>query len=174
MPYTPTWNNPYLQQQPIQQAHQYVPYQQMPQTQYQPQPMQPTKGTIQVSGPESAIQYGRGMPPNSQSPALFDSGGKVFYIVTTDGACTPSLETFDYSPHVEQKRSQLDGTQFVSRQEFEALVSKVDALGEQNGIHGQLQPVSTGTAAAQPAATTAKTGGFYDSDDDTGRPLGSG
>lgn len=134
-PYQPTWNNPYLPQLPTYQAPQVQPYQ------------QPVNGTTQVSGPESAMQYGRRMPPNSTSPALFNTNGKVFYIVTTDGAGMPTLETFDFSPHVEEQPIQIDGAQFVSRQEFESFTAKVNAaLGALNGIH---EPVPTaGTADA--------------------------
>ena len=138
-PYQSTWQNPFLPQynqgQPVQQMMQ--PYQ------------QPVNGTTQVSGPESAMQYGRRMPPNSTSPALFNTNGKVFYIVSTDGAGMPTLETFDFSPHVDEQPVQIDGAQFVSRQEFEDFTAKVNAaLGALNGVHATVP-------TAVPAAGTA-------------------
>lgn len=126
-PYQSTWSNPYMPQ--VQQYQPAMPSVTQP---YQ----QPTNGTIQVSGPESAMQYGRRMSPNSISQALFDTNGKVFYIVSTDGAGMPSLETFDYSPHKEEP-IQIDGAQFVSKQEYDQFVAKVSAALEaiENGVH---------------------------------------
>jgi hypothetical protein len=114
---------------------------------------QPVNGVIKVNGRDSAMQYN--LPPNSMSPALFDNNGKVFYIVSTDGTGTKSIECFDFSPHVEQQPVQIDGAQFVSRQEFEDFTAKVNAaLGALNGIHAAVP--TTGTAnAAQGADGTA-------------------
>lgn len=134
MPYQSTWNNPYLPQLPTYQPPQVQPYQ------------QPVNGTTQVSGPESAMQYGRRMPPNSTSQALFNTNGKVFYIVSTDGAGMPSLETFDFSPHVDEQPVQIDGAQFVSRKEFEDFTAKVNAaLGALNGVHESVPTADTST-----------------------------
>ena len=142
MPYTPyqsTWNNPYL---PVTNQGQPVlpmanPYQ------------QPVNGVIKVNGRDSAMQYQ--LPPNSTSPALFDQSGTCFYIVTTDGTGMKTVECFDFSPHVEQQPVQIDGAQFVSRQEFEDFTAKVNAaLGALNGVH---EPVPTaGTANADAGA----------------------
>ena len=74
MSYNPTWQNPYMQ--PAMQQYQ-------PQVAYQ----QPTNGIIKVNGRDSAMQYQ--LPPNSTSPALFDNGGRTFYIVSTDGTGGP-------------------------------------------------------------------------------------
>ena len=149
-PYQPTWNNPYMPQLPTYQAPQVQPYQ------------QPVNGTTQVSGPESAMQYGRRMPPNSTSPALFNTNGKVFYIVSTDGAGMPSLETFDFSPHVEEQPIKIDGAQFVSRTEYDQFVAKVNAaLGALNGVHESVSAASTASAdeGANVAAPLNATGG---------------
>lgn len=127
MPYAPTWNNSYLAQnqyQPVIPSQTLQPYQ------------QPVNGVIKVSGPNSALQYGYRLPPNSTSQPIFDNNGKVFYVVTTDGAGVPSIETFDFSPHVEQQPVQIDGAQFVSRSEFDEFTKKVTAaLGAINGVH---------------------------------------
>ena len=141
-PYTPTWNNPYLPQynqgQPVTPMAQ--PYQ------------QPVNGVVKVNGRDSAMQYN--LPPNSMSPALFDNNGKVFYIVSTDGTGTKSIECFDFSPHVEEQPVKIDGAQFVSRQEFEDFTAKVNAaLGALNGVHAAVP--TAGTAGADAGANVA-------------------
>lgn len=152
MPYTPTWNNPYL-------SSPYMP--QLPTQTVQPY-QQPVNGVVKVNGRDSAMQYQ--LPPNSMSPALFDKNGKVFYIVSTDGTGMKTVEAFDFTPHVDEHPVQIDGAQFVSRQEFESFTAKVNAaLGALNGVH---EPISTaGTAdAAQGADGTATL-------HDAGRPV---
>lgn len=136
-PYQSTWTNPYLpaynQGQPVTPMVQ--PYQ------------QPVNGVIKVNGRDSALQYQ--LPPNSMSPALFDNDGKVFYIVSTDGTGTKSVEAFDFTPHVEQAPVQIDGAQFVSRQEFDEFTAKVNAaIGALNGIHAAV-PDPAGDDAGQ-------------------------
>lgn len=138
MPYTPTWNNPYLTQnpyQPIIPSQTLQPYQ------------QPVNGVIKVNGRDSAMQYGYRLPPNSTSQPIFDNNGKVFYVVSTDGAGVPSIETFDFSPHVEEQPIKIDGAQFVSRQEFESFTAKVNAaLGALNGVHEPVPAVPVSAA----------------------------
>ena len=157
MPYTPTWNNPYLAQNPYQQV---MPSMSQPNVMQQYQ--QPVNGVIKVNGRDSAMQYQ--LPPNSQSPALFDNDGLHFYIVSTDGTGMKTVETFDFTQHVEQPVS-IDGAQFVSKQEYDQFVAKVSAALEAlNGVHG---PVSAG-AAANGAEST-----YVDAQaDDAGRPIG--
>ena len=154
-PYQSTWNNPYLPQ--VQQP-QYSPVVPSVTTPYQ----QPVNGIIKVNGRDSAMQYQ--LPPNSTSPALFDNSGTCFYIVSTDGTGTKSIECFDFTPHVEQEPVKIDGAQFVSRQEFEDFTAKVNAaLGALNGVHAAVP--ATGTAdAAQGADGTAPL-------HDAGRPV---
>lgn len=126
MPYQPTWVNPYLAQnpfQPVVPSQTALPYQ------------QPTNGIIKVNGPQSAMQYA--MAPNSTSPALFDEGGTMFYVVSTDGTGTKTIETFDFFPHVEQPPVVVDGASFVSREEFDAFAARVNAvIGAGNGTDG--------------------------------------
>lgn len=147
MPYQPTWNNPYLTHNPYQSMmqNQTVPqYQQQYQQSYQ----QPVNGITQVNGPQSALQIS--LPPNSISNPLIDSSfdGKkgVFYIVSTDGTGSKSLEAFDFSPHVEQQ-PQVDNSQFVSRSEFDELSMRVNVIlgALNNGIHGPVQATGTPT-----------------------------
>lgn len=125
-PYQSTWTNPYVTSNP------YGTSPVMPTVQpYQ----QPTNGIIKVNGPQSAMQYA--MAPNSTSPALFDEGGTMFYVVSTDGTGTKTIETFDFSPHVEQSPMVVDGASFVSREEFDAFAARVNAvIGAGNGTDG--------------------------------------
>lgn len=117
-PYQSTWNNPYLQQQYT------VPN-------ATPNYQQPVNGIIQVNGAQSALQYN--LPPNSMSPALFDVSGTCFYVVSTDGTGTKSIECFDFTPHVD-KTPTVNTSQYVSREEFDAFVEKVsNMIGANNG-----------------------------------------
>ena len=157
MPYQPTWVNPYMPQ-----YQQGMPSMSQPMQQYQ----QPVNGITKVNGRDSALQYQ--LPPNSMSPALFDNNGRVFYIVSTDGTGMKTVEAFDYTPHVEQQPVQIDGAQFVSRQEYDEFVAKVSAaLGALNGISRPVQP------AAGPATNGVEGANVYASTDDAGRPIGN-
>lgn len=128
-------------------------------TQYQ----QPVNGVIKVNGRDSAMQYQ--LPPNSTSPALFDNNGKVFYVVSTDGTGMKTVETFDFSPHKDEQPLNIDGAQFVSRQEYDSFVAKVSAALEAlNGVH-----------AAVPATANNGTQGknVNAQADDARRPIGT-
>jgi len=130
-PYQPTWVNPYM---PAGQGWQ---VNQLPN-------VQPVNGIVKVNGRDSASQYQ--LPPNSMSPALFDKNGRVFYVVSTDGTGAKTVETFDFSPHVDEPVT-VDGAQFVSRREFDEFTAKVQAaIGALNGTNGPVQD-----AAAEPA-----------------------
>lgn len=137
-PYQSTWNNPYLTAgQPLMPSVQ--PYQ------------QPVNGITKVNGRDSAMQYQ--LPPNSMSPALFDQNGQTFYIVSTDGTGTKTIEAFDFKPHVEERPVTIDGAQFVSREEFDAFAAKVNAvLGAQNDVHAAVQS----SGSAEPADGNAE------------------
>lgn len=157
-PYQSTWQNPYMS----------GPY---PQSQVTPlvQPyQQPVNGVVKVNGRDSAMQYQ--LPPNSMSPALFDNNGKVFYIVSTDGTGMKTVEAFDFSPHKDEQPIQIDGAQFVSRQEFEQFTAKVNAaLGSLNGVH---ESVPTAVPAADPAIGRQGENGAAQVND-AGRPIGT-
>ena len=158
-PYNPTWQNPYLpltnQGQPVSPMVQ--PYQ------------QPVNGVIKVNGRDSAMQYN--LPPNSTSPALFDNTGSCFYIVTTDGTGMKTVECFDFEPHVEQQPVQIDGAQFVSKQEYDQFVAKVSAA---------LEAINNGVHAAVPSATAKPAGGndagqdWHAQEPSGGQPAGRG
>ena len=142
-PYQSTWQNPYLAQNPYQPV--------IPSQTVQPY-QQPVNGVIKVNGRDSAMQYQ--LPPNSMSPALFDNNGQVFYIVSTDGTGMKTVECFDFTPHKDEQPVNIDGAQFVSKQEYDQFVAKVSAALEAlNGVH---EPVSTAVPAAD--ATTGRQG----------------
>lgn len=158
-PYQSTWQNPFLPQynqgQPVQPMVQ--PYQ------------QPVNGIVKVNGRDSAMQYQ--LPPNSTSPALFDNSGTCFYIVSTDGTGMKTVETFDFTQHVEQQPVKIDGAEFVSRTEYDQFVAKVSAA---------LEAINNGVHAAVPS-TTAKPAGGNDAGQDWhaqepsgGQPAGHG
>ena len=128
-PYQSTWQNPY---QPVMPSQTVQPYQ------------QPVNGIVKVNGRDSAMQYQ--LPPNSTSPALFDNSGTCFYIVTTDGTGMKTVETFDFTPHVEQQPVKIDGAEFVSRTEYDKFVAKVSAALEAiNGVHAAVPATGTTT-----------------------------
>lgn len=124
-PYQSTWNNPYL---PLYNQGQQV----------QPQMYgQPVNGIIKVNGPQSAMQYQ--LPPNSTSPALFDASGKCFYVVSTDGTGTKSLEWFDFSPHEEAEPE--PAKRYVTREEFDEAIAKIsESLEAAHGTDGPTEP----------------------------------
>ena len=129
-------------------------FNQMPQFQqpaYQQQQSVGTDSTVKVNGRESAYQYCQKMGPNCTSPALFDTTQVgVMYIGTTDGAGVPTIEAFDYTPHIEEAK-EIDASQYVSRSEFDDVVSQLkEAI---NGIHGQAQAAATDAANPGPSAT---------------------
>lgn len=128
-PYQSTWNNPYLTANSVNLPYQAQPYQ------------QPVNGIVKVNGAQSAMQYQ--LPPNSTSPALFDASGTCFYVVSTDGTGTKSIECFDFTPHVEKQPQQIDTTQYVTRAEFDALLEKVSQMiGADNGTNAAVQDAS--------------------------------
>ena len=148
MPYQSTWNNPFmpnpLQSQTIATGGSLVT---MP---YQMPTQSGSNGIIRVNGPNSALQFH--MPPNSTSPALFDYDGKTFYVVSTDGTGMKSLETFDYTEHVDEQPT-IDFTSFVSRGEFDEFVAKV------NTILGALNELQTAVPATNEQPSGAKGNG---------------
>lgn len=96
------------------------------QSQYAPMAyQQPVNGLIKVNGYESAMQYQ--LPPNSVSPVLLSANEDVFYIKRTDGSGVGTVEQYDFAPHKEQPKEQV---QAVTREEFDSLAAKVEALSK--------------------------------------------
>lgn len=122
-PYNP-YINPYYQQvnnQPMQQ-----PMIQQPQAQ-----PQNNQGLIWVSGEVGAKSYL--MAPNS-TVMLMDSEQSVFYIKSTDSAGMPTIRAYEYSertqnaPQQPQTDSKPLNEQFVTREEYKALLGKYEEL----------------------------------------------
>jgi hypothetical protein len=143
-PYTPTWQNPYLPQynqgQPVQPMMQ--PYQ------------QPTQQKVLVDGPTEAMnRFLMRYPANQLVPGfisdeLFDVNGRQFHVLSVETDGRRNLETFDYKLHVEQQPVQIDGAQFVSKQEYDQFVAKVSAALEAiNGVHAAVSATGTADAA---------------------------
>lgn len=108
------------------------------------QQQQPFNGLIWVKSKESVMQIS--LPPNSTSQPIMNENGKEFYVVSTDGVGTKSLEIFDYSPHVDEPKPSVDTTNFVSREEFNA---RIDQLMEAiNGTNGPTQTTQATTTTS--------------------------
>ena len=154
MPYSPTWNNPYVSPQAMQA---FYPYPQMPQQQLlSTQAQQAQSNIIKVNGPDSALQYP--VAPGTQSQPLFDNAGGIFYIVTADGAGSKTIEAFDYPPHVEPQPQQ-PAELYVTRSEYTDLLARFQQLQEEvtNGVHGSVQTEST---AATDVGSTDTSGSY--------------
>lgn len=94
---------------------------------HQPAQQQPTP-IIWVQGEEGAKAY---MVAAGNSVLLMDSESSVFYIKSTDASGMPQpLRIFDYTERgkiAPQKAETADG-RFVTREEFDALRARFDAL----------------------------------------------
>lgn len=84
---------------------------------------QPVNGLVSVTGLEGAKAYQ--LPPNSSMP-LFDKDSDVLYVKTTDSGGYPTIRAFEFHP-VEQQAAPAP-VDYVPREEFEALVAKVEGL----------------------------------------------
>lgn len=162
-PFNPAWSGSY------QPAGAYA------QPQAMPMPQQPMMGyqqqgtaAMKVDGPAEAMNRflmrypANQLMPGFVSEALFDVNGRQFHTLSIEPDGRRNLETFDYTPHVEQAPITIDGADFVSRAEFDDFTAKVNAaLGAINGIHGPVQaaagavPNAAAPAAAVPAAAPA-------------------
>lgn len=156
MPYQPTWNNPYLAQNPYQPV---IPSQTTQPYQQQAQSVQPYQQSVLqqsrmlVDGPTEAMnrflmRYPANMLiPGFVSDALFDVNGHQFHTLSIESDGRRNLETFDFQPHVEEQPVEINGVEFASKKEFDELAAKVNAVMEVvNGLH---EPVP---AAAERAA----------------------
>lgn len=144
-PYASTWVNPYL---PINGPSSALGQSMIPAQQAQLANgwQQPMNGIIKVNGPDSAMQCN--LPPNSTSYPMFDMNGKVFYVVSTDGNGSKTMETFSFAPFVEEQKAQ-QITDVISRHEFDELVAKVEAMS--NGTYGPVHTTSATAASGEPA-----------------------
>lgn len=99
------------------------------QQQYQP-PMQQAaqQPSIQwVSSERAAYDYL--VAPNS-AVALWDSTAPVVYLKQADASGKPSMKIYDLVERTAQAPEARPGVEYVTRQEFEALAARLDALAK--------------------------------------------
>lgn len=135
MPYYQNpYQSPYQAPVPDQLAQFRQPYQpfQQPAQQVMPQmqpPQQTAGGIIWVQGEEGAKAY---MVAPGNSVLLMDSENSAFYIKSTDASGMPQpLRIFDYTERGAVQRAQAaqqPAPDYVTRQEFEALQARIEAL----------------------------------------------
>lgn len=103
----------------------------------QAQPAQQTGGIIWVQGEEGAKAY---MVAPGNTVLLMDSDGSSFYLKSADASGMPQpLRVFDYverqsGANRHTQAAMQDMGQFVTRQEFEALQARLDALAAQKQL----------------------------------------
>lgn len=139
------YHNPY--------GYQYGPYQNQYQSQYQNQyqpSQQPIHGFVYVTGLEGAKAYQ--MPPNSEMP-LFDSGGDVLYIKTTDGAGFPTITIADCVKR--GKAQQSEG--YVTREDFDRAYADLSRQIEQakEVFYGSIPTTPAGQSDSVKASRSA-------------------
>ena len=113
--------------------NQYQPMNQPMMNQPQNQPMQNQQtsgGIIWVQGGEGAKAY-LGAPGGSRAP--LDREGNHFYLKSTDNPGMPQpLPVFDYvvrtGPRPPPQAASIQTEEYVTRQEFNALAARLDAL----------------------------------------------
>lgn len=159
MPYTPTWNNPYLPQGSVT-----LPYQ-MPQAvqPYQHPQYQQQQGTMRVDGPAEAMsrflmRYPENMLVSGFSTdPIFDVNGRQFYVLSIEQDGRRNLETFDFMPHAEAQQVVINGVTFESKEAADDFIAKVGvALEALNGVHGSVPsriPTTAGPTAQHQVAT---------------------
>lgn len=122
---------PYYGYQPYPSYQPPVPDQlaQLRQQQYQP-PMQQAaqQPSIQwVSSERAAYEYL--VAPNS-AVALWDSSAPVVYLKQADASGKPSMKIYDLVERTAQAPEARPGVEYVTRQEFEALAARLDAMAK--------------------------------------------
>ena len=94
----------------------------MPQPQ-QPAQQQPQSGLIWVQGEAGAKSY--------LVAAGMDSESQTFYLKSADASGMPSMRIFDYHEREAQKPQPMqaqDNKNYVTREEFNALAARLDAM----------------------------------------------
>lgn len=129
-----SYMNPYYQPPMMDQLGQLRQQQYMPQAYQQPmQPVQPLQqqqpgpSIVWVQGEQEALSYM--VAPNS-AVALWDSLAPVVYLKQADASGKPTIKIYDLVERsnrpVQPQQSQ--GVEYVTRQEFDALSARLDAL----------------------------------------------
>lgn len=138
LPYNPTYTPYYPQgyyQPPLAdqltqyRQQQYQPMQPAPQMQPTPQPQAQGQGQsiIWVQNQQEAYNYL--VAPNS-AVALWDSNSPVIYLKQADASGKPTMKVYDLVERTMQRAqaAQQPAQDYVTRQEFEALQARIDAL----------------------------------------------
>lgn len=87
---------------------------------------QPVNGLVRVTGYEGARAYASKMPPNSNM-AVFDGDRDSFYVIMTDGAGFPTINTYDFSPREMAVEPESSG-EYATKAEVDELRSKLSSL----------------------------------------------
>lgn len=133
MAYNP-YTNPYYQPPMMDQLGQLRQQQYMPQAYQQPmQPVQPLQqqqpgpSIVWVQGEQEALSYM--VAPNS-AVALWDSLAPVVYLKQADASGKPTIKIYDLVERSNRpiQPQQSQGVEYVTRQEFDALSARLDAL----------------------------------------------
>lgn len=130
MAYNP-YTNPYYQPPMMDQLGQLRQQQYMPQAYQQPmqpiQQQQPVPSIVWVQGEQEALSYM--VAPNS-AVALWDSLAPVVYLKQADASGKPTIKIYDLVERsnrpVQPQQAQV--VEYVTREEFEALSARLDAL----------------------------------------------
>ena len=136
MPYNPTYYYPQNYYQPPladqltqYRQQQYQPMQPAPQMQptLQPQAQGQGQSIIWVQNQQEAYNYL--VAPNS-AVALWDSNSPVIYLKQADASGKPAMKIYDLVERTAQRpqAAQQPAPDYVTRQEFEALQARIEAL----------------------------------------------
>lgn len=183
-PYQPNWTGQYMaaMQQPMQ-YQQPAQYQQQPQqpTQFQ-QPMaqvaQQMSGVMKVDGPDEAMnriimRYPSALlVPGFVSDPVFDVNGRQFHALSVESDGRRHLETFDYTPHVEEDPVEINGVKFASKKEFDELAAKFAVVMEAINELRTAVPAAGSVPTAEGVAGAAHEGGNVAQSGPTGRHAG--
>lgn len=136
-PYQPQYNNPYMPYTPSVQSYQ----------------QQPDTSIIWVQGESGAKAY---PVQNGKSMVLFDSESEHFFIKTTDPSGMPQpLRIFSYSEVSENDMKApvptIDTSNFVTRDEFEAVIEKLKSRQSQQNSYQRRDGVKNGKPIIQRA-----------------------
>lgn len=183
-PYQSTWQNPYLQQIQQPQYSPVVPSVTTPYTQpsqYQQQPMaQQMSGVVKVDGPDEAMnriimRYPSALlVPGFVSDPVFDVNGRQFHALSVESDGRRHLETFDYTPHVEEDPVEINGVKFASKKEFDELAAKFAVVMEAINELRTAVPATESVPTAGPDGVTgaAHEGGNVSQSSPAGRHAG--